>query len=356
MKNKILIVAWGYLGAVVGAGFASGQEILQFFVRYENDGLKGIIISGVLFALFGYILMSWAARYGLNNYQSAIKKLFGPVSTVMDIVLSIFLFLGTCTMLSASGAVFYEHLYLPKNLGIICAYLGIVLFLIGGHNGLVKAYNLLVPTKILLLLILAGSAVLFQSHHPGPVPSYLLPPVKHSWLLAGILYTAYNFSLAMVVLIEYLKIASPGETIIGATIGGIILGFIIIICYLALSKHLPVILHYEIPMLYVAGSLAPFAKYIYLLVLWLGILTTAIGNTYGFAQRFSHFSGLGYTTSLLVSVSLALPLAFQSFATLVASIYPAFGCAGVVLLITLGVRYLGNRLSIVTKGGWGRVF
>ncbi|MGS0745618.1 hypothetical protein ACU70A_06670 [Syntrophomonas erecta subsp. sporosyntropha] len=36
-----LMLIMGYLGAVVGAGFASGQEIVQFFVTYGALGWRG---------------------------------------------------------------------------------------------------------------------------------------------------------------------------------------------------------------------------------------------------------------------------------------------------------------------------
>ena len=36
-------VAATYIGTVIGAGFASGQEILQFFSVFGNMGILGLI-------------------------------------------------------------------------------------------------------------------------------------------------------------------------------------------------------------------------------------------------------------------------------------------------------------------------
>lgn len=42
-------VAATYVGAVMGAGFASGQEIQQFFARFGYWGLVGVVLSSFLF-------------------------------------------------------------------------------------------------------------------------------------------------------------------------------------------------------------------------------------------------------------------------------------------------------------------
>lgn len=46
-------VAATYVGAVMGAGFASGQEIQQFFTRFGRWGLVGIVVSALLFLSLG---------------------------------------------------------------------------------------------------------------------------------------------------------------------------------------------------------------------------------------------------------------------------------------------------------------
>lgn len=34
MEKKVMIIAFAYFGVTIGAGFASGQEILQYYVSY----------------------------------------------------------------------------------------------------------------------------------------------------------------------------------------------------------------------------------------------------------------------------------------------------------------------------------
>ena len=60
MKNtgvSTLKVAATYIGTVVGAGFATDQEVLQFFNRFSVMGLVGIVIATIMFVVFGYLIM-----------------------------------------------------------------------------------------------------------------------------------------------------------------------------------------------------------------------------------------------------------------------------------------------------------
>ena len=235
---------------------------------------------------------------------------------LIDWLLAAFLFLGISTMLSASGAVFEEHLYLPKSLGILLTYLMVIFFLFSGKKGLIFSFNMLVPIKILFLLIVTGYVAFFmESQALGSYSAYLCPVDSRLWIMSGILYVAYNFSLAMVVLSEYQSLSNCREGIAGAAWGGLMLGILVVLSYLSLSKFLPVVMHYEVPMLYLMGRISPGQTVLYPDTMD-RILTTAIANAYGFTQRIADFSGLSFGSCLLLCMTLSLPLAMQSFSSL----------------------------------------
>ncbi len=278
--------------------------------------------------------MRLAHRYKVSNYQDLLVIMGGSkASRIIDLGLALFLFLGISTMLSASGAVFREHLHSSRNLGIGAAYLAVLAALLAGKRGLVWSYNILVPIKIVLLLIITATAT-FQARQvePDVMTAFIYTPIKMDWLMAAFLYVAYNFALAMVVLTEYQPLTSCRAGIMGAACGGLILGGLVVLMFTGLSGYLPVVFHYQIPMLYVAGMLSPSAKLIYSLVLWIGIITTAIANAYGITQRVAHLIGIRYNLCLLCCLTLALPVATQSFSSLVGSIYPVFGLLGCSIL------------------------
>jgi len=61
-----------FIGTVVGAGFATGQEILQFFTCFGKIGMITILLSGVLFYIIAAAVMKAAADSGTYNYKDFI--------------------------------------------------------------------------------------------------------------------------------------------------------------------------------------------------------------------------------------------------------------------------------------------
>lgn len=72
-----LQVAATYIGTVVGAGFATGKEIVQFFTQYGSMGLFGILISGLFFIWLGSKMMLIAQSIDATSYQTLNTHLFG---------------------------------------------------------------------------------------------------------------------------------------------------------------------------------------------------------------------------------------------------------------------------------------
>ena len=52
MSKKYVSVAFAYVGVIVGAGLASGQDLLQYFLSFGAPGLIGIAALGVLNIIF----------------------------------------------------------------------------------------------------------------------------------------------------------------------------------------------------------------------------------------------------------------------------------------------------------------
>jgi uncharacterized membrane protein YkvI len=230
-------------------------------------------------------------------------------------------------------------------LGIFLAYILIVILLATGKKGLILSYNILVPVKIVLLLVISGYAAFFVESNEFEIYVISLNSQDSlNWLIASILYVAYNFALAMVVLTEYQSVTNKRNGISGAAWGGLVLGVLVIVNYLSLCKFLPAVMHYQVPMLYVAGHINLTAKHLYTIVLWLGIITTAIANAYGFAQRFSRFTGLSYSFCLVLCMTMALPMSMQSFSVLVSKVYPVFGILGVSIITALLYRAIKQIL------------
>ncbi len=83
-NNKALKGTWAagftvasvWFGTHVGGGFASGNQVIQYFANYGWTAVIFPIISMVLLAVIMYIMMKFAKVHGFDNYKDTYRALY----------------------------------------------------------------------------------------------------------------------------------------------------------------------------------------------------------------------------------------------------------------------------------------
>lgn len=237
-----------YVGTVVGAGFATGKEIVEFFSRFGFIGLIGILISGYIFIFLGSKLMRLAARMRAKSYQELNTFLFGPYLGGAINILMLFMLLGvSAVMLSGAGAVFQEQLGLSRSLGIMLTIALSFIVMIVGTKGLFAVNTFVVPMMICFSFML----FLVTIQQPHFLEQLLfIPPADDGWksVVNPFSYTAFNIGLAQAVLVPVAAEIEDEDTVKwGGIIGGAALTLILLSSHATLIM-LPNLEIYEIPM------------------------------------------------------------------------------------------------------------
>ena len=71
MKN-VLKVVFVIIGTLIGAGFASGQEVYLFFFSYGMKGLIGILISSIIIGVVIYSTFNILNKFDILYIQIII--------------------------------------------------------------------------------------------------------------------------------------------------------------------------------------------------------------------------------------------------------------------------------------------
>jgi len=338
-KNSISSykIAAIYIGTVVGAGFASGQEILQFFVYHGKKGILGLLIVTLLFVFYGNAIFFLGNCFRASSYKKVVFEIAGPIiGKVIDIVIAFFLFGALSAMIAGAGAIFKEQYCLPYFLGSLIMAVLAVLTVIRGMEGVISAISSVVPLLLTAVIVLSILAIFYL---PGEIyknffATEIKPPVKN-FILSAILYASYNLLTAAAVLIP---LGSEVENIEGirkgALLGGIGLGTMSFLMFFALIKT-PFSFFFEVPMLYIASRISPFFKFVYTLILIGEIYTTAVGNLYGFVVRFVASESKRFYIFTVITGGIALVSSRVGFANLVHHVYPIAGYGGLILLLSI---------------------
>lgn len=327
MVGIIWQVALTYIGAVIGAGFASGQEILQFFAVFGGKGLLGAAVAAGMFALIGGEVLILAQEIKAKSYQTVLDHLCGRrLGGIYDLLLTGFLFIGLAIMLSGSGRIL-EEWGLPQPLGPWAMVLLVGGITAIGNQGLLRASLILVPA------LLAGSLAVLCLCAASPARGILHAPAFPPWWLAALLYVSYNMGLAIGVLTSLADEVPRRRARLAGLLGGLGLGAALEASTLTLL--LTANPYGEFPLLDAAALGGSLFQGGYALILWAAMLTTALANANALAGRLTFLKAQWRGVALCLA---AHPWTTVGFSRLIALFYPLYGYLGLLLLVLLFTR------------------
>ncbi|MFC4320544.1 YkvI family membrane protein [Litchfieldia salsa] len=327
-------VAAVYVGTVVGAGFATGREIVEFFTQYGIYGLIGIFISGTLFMWLGSKMMIISKEIRAESYKEFNEYLFGrKIGGIINVLMLIVLIGVTSVMLSGAGAVFKEQLGLPYQTGIFVTIILAIAVLIFGVKGLFSVNMVVVPLLIIFSTILALKVVIsgdFSLFKQG------FEPISHyNWLVSPFTYTAFNLAMAQAVLVPLAKEVKNVSSITwGGILGGAALCLILVSSHVALSS-IPNVMHLEIPMADVMRTTLFSLHWLYVFVIYGEIFTSVIGDIFGLQRQLKPILRVPNIVIIIGILSIAYVISLLGYGSLISVLYPIFGYMSLALLVSL---------------------
>lgn len=333
--GSILQVSFTYVGTVVGAGFATGQEILQFFTRYGWMATLTIGITSVLFVWLGIKLMLLANAVGAKSYEDLNKLLFGErIGSLVSLFTLISLFGVSAVMLAGAGSVFSEHLNLPYQMGLVFTLLLSYVLLIRGMDAIMAVNSIVVPLMVIFSCIVVWNAI-----NASGSANWLLLESGYStqriWF-APFLYAAFNLTMAQAVLVPLgAQVQDRSVLFWGGLWGGVSIGLMLIAGHFALSAQMPGIMSYDIPMgqlIYGLGSLLPL---LFVFVIYGEIFTTLLADVYGLSLQIEQRTRLSYKTIVPMVLLLSYGVSQIGFKALISSLYPLLGMLSLAWMVMM---------------------
>ncbi|MFZ5633993.1 MAG: hypothetical protein ACOY40_14210 [Bacillota bacterium] len=343
-------VAAAYIGTIVGAGFASGQEVMQFFSFFGLSGLFALVAATLMFIFFGIIILELGHRLKARSHREVIHYAGGRwVGSAVDAVITFFLFGAMTAMAAGSGAIFAQQFSLSHFLGSLVMVAATVFTVLLGIQGVITAISFVVPFLLAAVLGISIASLISSPLNALTLAQWARvsnPPVPF-WPLSAIVYVSYNLVLGVAVLAPIGRLAGDNVSVLrrGALYGGIGLGIGALAINLALLSSPPAVSGYEIPMARIAARFSPLVQTVYSIVLLAEIYTTAVGSLYGFTARVLDPEARGFRWLVIGAGIASLAAGQLGFSTLVRVLYSAVGYAGILMLAGLLYGYARERLA-----------
>ena len=341
------------VGLIVGAGFASGQEMMQYFVAFGRWGIAGAVLAGVVMAAAAAAVLSLASYFLAGEHTAVFDRISSPImSRILDVAVMVTLFSTGFVMFAGAGANLRQQFDLPLWVGSL---LMVVLVALTGMLDVDKVTRIIGAISPFIIVFLVGASIYSIIRADGtlaelePATEGLLTTLPN-WWVSAVNYVGFNFmgavSMAIVIGGTHLN---PREAGVGGLLGGAIFGGLLIIVSVALFYSVEAVGGDDMPMLTIVDRVNPTLGVAMAVVVYGMIFNTAIGMFYALGKRLTRNRKDRFRPVFLGSVAVGLALSFIGFQTLVSTVYPAIGYIGIVLIIVVIVARMTGRAKLAEE-------
>ncbi len=315
--KKTFVVSMVLTGAFIGAGFASGQELLQYFGIFGKYAIFGVSISCVLLSFFVYCVADNIVWMGEKEYINELCS-----CKWMNSALECYMLLIFSAMITAFGETLEQIWNFPKMYGVVIIDLVTCVILCFGAKGIINFNSIVTP------LIIVG--IVFSFFVSNSKEVFL----NNNFVTSAIVYTSYNIVSTPFVLVEFKDTMKTAKSKIMCSVmfGGII--FILAVCMLGVLKNADA--NVAVPLLSVVDGKYTVAIVV---VLALSMVTTAVSNGYGFVENIS----INKNITILFLGIFGVVFSILDFSYIVGNLYSLFGFLGFYIIMKNFYIFIKNR-------------
>jgi len=351
MKTKprnILKIAGVYVASTIGAAFASGQEIIKFFTRFDLKGYPGVVAAGILFSIVAIASLDIVYLYKVNSSRELLSIIGGRyLGIILEIISLIYTFCVYILMIAGAAALWQRLTGLPSYSGIIILTLLCTVLICFDIKGVLAAGEVLSPVMIAGMLYI-GIRIIIQSQPVFAAAANNMP--EGLWLVYAVLYVCYNSILNILVMGSLRPWLTTRKTAyISGIAGGTALLAAMYVLNNALFINYGVIRHSELPMVDLSALAGKWSFIFYSLILAFALFTTAISSGYCCTERLEQITKKPRWVLNICIGFLVIPMAKQGFSKMVGRIYPLFGWIGSILFILLVFQWMKTLLYGASK-------
>ncbi|MCQ9278210.1 hypothetical protein NQ031_02220 [Staphylococcus borealis] len=348
--RETIMVAFAFVGVVVGAGFATGQEIFQFFTSHGSYSIAGIIVTGLIITLAGVFVLNTGFTIQSHNHSESIQYYLYPmIARIFDIILTLFLFSLAMIMTAGGASTIHESFGLPYWLSSLLLVLFILMTLFLKFERLITVLGMVTPFLVIVVSIIAiyyfitgdvnfSAANRFNEQHG----------LSLGWWFDGLNYASLQIAAAFSFLsVMGGRMQHRQSALWGGILGGIIITLLLLMINLGLVTEFEHIQSVALPTLLLANHISPLLGTMMSIIMILVIYNTIVGLMYAFASRFTEPFSKGYFVLIIAMAIVTFICTFIGFISLIGKVFPIMGLFGFILLIP--ILYQGFKHVVLSK-------
>ncbi|ENZ00424.1 hypothetical protein HMPREF1092_02590 [Clostridium thermobutyricum] len=347
--SKIFQIAAVFIGTIVGAGLASGQEITHFFTSFGPLSFIFIVLCGIFYIIITSIIIKISSHKNLNSYSDFINVIspnfFGKITGV---TMTFYLISSASIILAGSGALIHQFSGIPKIVGTFLMIAIAIFFLYRGTEGLIEINSFIVPTLIFTIVTITG-LYLFLCMDTIDFTQILGSFAKKEGNLAisTILYAGYNVFCCCGVLVPLCTSVKNNKIMKkGVIVGAVGLTLLSLMINFLLTVNVPYIFEYEVPLLFVSKRFGTIIQALLLIVILMEMFSTEVSDVYSISRTLEHTFKIPFKKSVILVLLIAFPISLIGFGKLISTLYPIFGMLSLIFVFCCVKYYIKNKNNL----------
>lgn len=334
------MLIFSIIGTLIGAGFASGQEIYVFFYKYGTNGILGLILCSFMIGITIYMTLGTVYNKKINNYESYLHEIFNSkkMCYVSNIIVNVFLLITFYIMVAGFGSYFEQQFNISNTIGVIIFSFLCFIVLIKDIERVKKVNSIIVPTLIIVILVL-GLLSLKQIK----ISNIKVMNNSYNWILQSLVYCSYNMILVIPVLVNLGKYIKNKKQIKLISITSSAIVFILALSIFLILMTIKVdYSRIQMPAVYAIDKIFSQFSYIYGVVILLSIFSTAISIGISFINNMTQNKKSYPQIAAKMCISSVLISNF-GFSNLVKIFFPVFGYLGMLQILVILKKFKNKK-------------
>lgn len=339
-------VASVWFGTHVGGGFATGNQVISYFVQYGATAVIWPLLSMGILAFVMWIIARFARLRGLTNYKDTFAELYPnpKMEILFEIFYVVIILAAVAAAVSGAANLVVKYLHLPYVLSCLLVIAMLVVLSIFGIKLIIAVSTFL---SAAILVIVAVMFVVGMTNAPMSVgEAFAATPVNHAGyaFFRGVpVYAAFQCVSIPSFIAASTTVTNNKGVKKAAILGGLMNGLALAASAMMLICWYPAIAEageLTLPNLFVCTSVGwTWLTAIYSLLLFCAFVSTSVTLVFSMIDRFQGKlpESVPQTGRKIIVGAIVIALCFAvsllGLSTIISKVYGYCGYYGIVTII-----------------------
>ncbi len=322
---------------IIGAGFASGKEILSFFTNVNSlsDGgyIVVTIVSSLIFFIVIYSTLELTRKNNITTYNQFLNTIFKNKLLVsfFELCIIMFMFISLSSMFAGFTSITTQAFGFSKTFSRFLFVTLNFVFLLKGHTYLVKLSNFLIPVFIIGAIYFGYLYV----HHVTFTPTLSTHNLP-KYAFNGLTYASYNLITTIAILSTMKELVkNKNINFFSSLLVALVLSTLVIVILIPLLANYDLVKNSDMPIFLILTKNNKTLVYFYFILMTLATLSTSIANAYGTINYFVNTFKTNYLLTTLFIIFSSMLFSLIGFSNIVNFVYPIFGFFGIIKILKI---------------------